>query len=162
MANDQEEYERAKKEGERIFLQALTGQGWSPEFPFRINLSFQADGMMDSQMHADVLTIIEDKAGGTDLAIFDVKDVKAKNMGTGNYTLGRKCVDFFKKFVGHGFFAFRLNDGKSQRLESFVVAPARDVVCSCSLTELDDGEYLCPLAEVKEKCPSWWILEKDF
>lgn len=93
--------------------------------------------------------------------VFDAKDVKRKNFCTGNYTLGRDCVEFFRKYDGLAFFAFRLNNGRDTRLNSFLVAPVTDVLSKCEL--VDKGEqYLCSLAEIKEKCPRWWILEKDF
>jgi len=60
------------------------------------------------------------------------------------------------------FFAFRLNDGKENRLDSFIVVPAGDVIGGVNLKQMDNGEYLCSLTEIKEKCPSWWVMEKDF
>ena len=47
---------------------------------------------------------------------FDVKDVEDGNFGTGNYSLGEGCIKFFKDYNGLAFFAFRLNDRKSTRL----------------------------------------------
>ena len=52
---------------------------------------------------------------------FDVKDVEDENFGTGNYSLGEDCVKFFKNYDGLAFFAFRLNNGKSARLNEFLV-----------------------------------------
>ena len=47
---------------------------------------------------------------------FDVKDVEDGNFGTGNYSLGEGCIKFVKDYDGLAFFAFRLNDRKSTRL----------------------------------------------
>ena len=67
--------------------------------------------------------------------------------------MGKDCVDFFRKYDGLAFFAFRLNDGKDIRFDSFLVVPAADVLDRCDLIDKGGGNLLCSLAQIKEKCP---------
>ena len=160
MAGDPEEFERAKTEAEPLFCQVLDSH--NPDFPYRVIWREQTNGAFDKQGHTDVECDVMCPDGFIERAIFDIKDVKRKNFGTGNYTLKQDCIEYFKKYRGLSFFAFRLNDGKEKRLDSFVIVPTKDVVSNFPLKQMDNGEYLCSLAEIKEKCPIWWTMEKDF
>lgn len=81
-------------------------------------------------------------------------------MPKGNYSLSKKTVDVLGRLNSrYRFFAFRLNDRVSKRLDKFLIACARDVLSEC---ELDDkgGFYLVNIDEVKETCRTW-MLEAD-
>ena len=167
MANNLKEFERARMESEPLFCQVL--DSYNPDFPYKMLWRQQVNGVFDTLGHTDIVGDADCPDGKIRLLRFDVKDVEDGNFGTGNYSLGEGCIKFFKDYDGLAFFAFRLNDKKSTRLNQFLVVQAQDVVNSCTdifdsccLKDKENGNSLVSLIEIKEKCPYWWILEKDF
>ena len=76
-------------------------------------------------------------------------------MATGNYALSRPTVETLARLNSRfRFFAFRLNDGVSRRLDAFLVANAADVLRECPLKNMG-GYFLVNIQDVRRRCESW-------
>ena len=130
MANNEEGFDRAKKEGEPALRRALLQIDC--DFPPGIIVGVDsASEMCDKRLHVDLFVHYakQNSGGKRGLARIDLKD--PDRIDTGNVTVSVDEVDFFKIYDEEAFsyfLAFRLNDGISKRYNKFRLFGVLDVL----------------------------------
>ena len=156
MANNDEALKRAKEIGEPMLENALYGKD-KINLPFKVICVYPSGEKEDMLQHVD--RYVDDGTDDYEIKI-DLKDVEDENMNTGNYSLGKNCVDYYRRHAkqqSRAYFAFWLNDGKT-RLKSFLLASMKDVLGKCRIF---GGEFaLVSLSEIRQNC-SCYVIHDD-
>lgn len=166
-------YEKAKRDSEISFRNCLVADDTHYVNTLRSNVKFIdvthvacdyrdcVASTIDRTWHADVI------AHGIDLSTgrmrtfwFDVKDIEDANISSGNYSLGKDCVDYCLTVDDENWLVFRLADGKSKHLDKYIAVQALELCMK--LPDFAGRDWCLVSLDAIRSCSNMFEVEGDF